>query len=1261
MATITETWTHADTASGISADQGWTTVSGTPKITGNRATAATGASWMATLDPLMATDHYTIECDLATGTTFGAGQARILFRYVNATNFYEFTGEAGGFFITRTVNGIAARLFTIVKPGGAAAAAGQRMRVVVKGTQFSCAVQLAGATTFTTVGTANDSSFPTGKKLGLAVNGSTSTIFFDNFSATDQPKFILVSVPTPSAYEKTASGTPKSGVVRLTASEAPGSNVSIPLTFAGGTAQGGVDYVTIPSSVTLPSGQTTVNINVTPIVRTGVFVGFDRIVRVSPGPAGGYIIDPVLSGDVTIRTLEYDQFGGVVGAAPTLVKRFVNGDGKHIYSDPATGPTGYYRVGMVGNRACIVSPEGNAMFGRGSWNVSAFDGSSNFQSAAATRFGVSNTAAAVGPPVVDFIIRSMSEVGWNYSGGNSSTYAQPIPATGQGTSTLIGVQRPGSIHRKPYCPYNSHQLRSQVGFAGNTRTKNLCANWTSGSRKGAPGSIALPDAFDDPDVMPGAPGAYKNACDYTLSNFIVDPVRFSNLDTHINGPEFAVRTTPWWFWFDFTERDFCTGMANYHLNAGYAIAACPPTMTSAPAVHTQTGPWNYNEPTVWSKQRWKQYLQTKYGTIGALNTAWGTGGFYTTFDSAGGYGVGTGILDENGQHSWFGTDAVRLADCQANLRDDLDEIERLYWHQLIGKLYAQARLVYPRHLAYIHTAGTQDASWIYSQVCAQYCDIVGGDKDFPQRHFYTSLTSGFVALTLSATSGSAVTVTATSASWNRHHRGCLIRNKNGVGYGIIQKVPSNTTVIVEVLQPFASTSLAANTWELRPMADSLWLKFGTPTISWTTVISNDSYFTLWSNGSGSPTLGNAIYNGNPNGGGGGGSPTTFYGFQPNGCDTQQRRADMHKLVEDARYGYTTADGSCPHVGTQWWAALDKWSEGTAFGIISIDCKKYNGATGERSQDGDFYTPVKAMNLARDASLFNEAIVIAPPPPNITGTYHTGDTVVAGTGLPSATVTVFIDNVSAGTATVQGDSTWTRTVTALTAGQVLTAKQNNGTDSTISASTTVLATTIAAPTITGSYVERDTVVNGTGVSGAIVTVRVNDGTQVLDAGQVTVTGGVWTCTLPFQLVQNMVITATQSLGGVDSSASAPVTVTAPAPDRVRIQAVKFIPGVRIEAVLRATVPPAEMARYADPNKHGLHPTPLPAEALEAIRTGRILERRAVLSAKGVFTWVAAQPLLQAKWQIFQDSITASDTSGADGVEGINSTWDGVSWS
>ena len=105
---------------------------------------------------------------------------------------------------------------------------------------------------------------------------------------------------------------------------------------------------------------------------------------------------------------------------------------------------------------------------------------------------------------------------------------------------------------------------------------------------------------------------------------------------------------------------------------------------------------NWQRPILYSKAAWtcnavandtqkfppgQSFLEKKYGTIAALNQAWGTGNFYTSFCDDGGFGTGTGVLDEDGQHvAWFGHDtSVRRADyynqknMNPNLKADLDQ------------------------------------------------------------------------------------------------------------------------------------------------------------------------------------------------------------------------------------------------------------------------------------------------------------------------------------------------------------------------------------------------------------------------------------------------------------------------------------------------------------------------------------------------------------------------------------------------------------
>src|SRR5262249_54487027 len=96
--------------------------------------------------------------------------------------------------------------------------------------------------------------------------------------------------------------------------------------------------------------------------------------------------------------------------------------------------------------------------------------------------------------------------------------------------------------------------------------------------------------------------------------------------------------------------------AGTHEDFGYVLAASNPNMPTSPS-----GGYNYADQTLYAKLALRDFLSAKYGTIGALNAAWGTR--YTTFDTSDrngdagikngqytSYGTGTGFLDENGAH-----------------------------------------------------------------------------------------------------------------------------------------------------------------------------------------------------------------------------------------------------------------------------------------------------------------------------------------------------------------------------------------------------------------------------------------------------------------------------------------------------------------------------------------------------------------------------------------------------------------------------------
>ncbi len=158
---------------------------------------------------------------------------------------------------------------------------------------------------------------------------------------------------------------------------------------------------------------------------------------------------------------------------------------------------------------------------------------------------------------------------------------------------------------------------------------------------------------------------------------------------------------------DETGLSFSSG-SYWCVHAGMAILWSNPVITSQRHYRDKVV-YTYSVDNVnHSKRRLIDNLKKKYGTIAALNAAWQTDGYYTSFDTAGGWGVGTGVIDEDGlrPRSWFGSngapfyghqpgrnDAFNSTRWAPNVKVDLDQI--LY--ESVGAfLGASARVIKAR-------------------------------------------------------------------------------------------------------------------------------------------------------------------------------------------------------------------------------------------------------------------------------------------------------------------------------------------------------------------------------------------------------------------------------------------------------------------------------------------------------------------------------------------------------------------------------------
>jgi len=109
-------------------------------------------------------------------------------------------------------------------------------------------------------------------------------------------------------------------------------------------------------------------------------------------------------------------------------------------------------------------------------------------------------------------------------------------------------------------------------------------------------------------------------------------------------------------------------------------------------------PWvsSYADRKVYTKYALRDFLAARYGSVSALNAAWGSA--YTSFDSEGGWGTGTGLLDEDGRNPWVGQWSDEMASATPAVRADLGDFLYQYAKRYFTVVAAKMRQYAPKHL-----------------------------------------------------------------------------------------------------------------------------------------------------------------------------------------------------------------------------------------------------------------------------------------------------------------------------------------------------------------------------------------------------------------------------------------------------------------------------------------------------------------------------------------------------------------------------------
>ena len=296
--------------------------------------------------------------------------------------------------------------------------------------------------------------------------------------------------------------------------------------------------------------------------------------------------------------------------------------------------TGYFTIAKVGNRWTLVTPDGNAFWMRGVQHASeSFLDPGVLQQ----KYGNVNTWA---------IQRNHRLLSWGFNTLGEYHEGRGLPVGMYGSAAGNPVKLPFIMF--PNVLIQAFNTPERFGL--HDPLKNIVAGTLPQYYKAWRGRMV--DVYD-----PHLADAYRAA--------IVQQDK--SYTGGFEGQSWVLGITPDDMDVLFLLKGGPNGKVNRYSQPVFLIAIAKFSYTSEenPQKH------DFKDPKLYSKYAWVDFLKKKYGTIQALNSAWGSD--YTTFDDDGGYGDGKGLLDEDGRHSaWIGTDFFGLTDTKPAVRADMD-------------------------------------------------------------------------------------------------------------------------------------------------------------------------------------------------------------------------------------------------------------------------------------------------------------------------------------------------------------------------------------------------------------------------------------------------------------------------------------------------------------------------------------------------------------------------------------------------------------
>ena len=254
-----------------------------------------------------------------------------------------------------------------------------------------------------------------------------------------------------------------------------------------------------------------------------------------------------------------------------------------------------------------------------------------------------------------------NDLGVDINGNGNGYYVAQKYAIGQGPSDGF-TARMGTTAR---WAYYVRQQAAAWGFTapGVYSYGPVVTNWTTwadpamGSMPSNKMPFVITHNNSDSAMTAGAKNIYASVWTTVGSSpYFADPYdpKFAASVSAVAQSLSSHPTDPWVMYVFTGQVDQLRGINASHPHLGFVVAATNPVVSSDSHPYRGGGTVTYTDTKNYAKYALHDYLQSVYATPAALNAAWGT--HYTTFDSAGGWGTGTGFLDENGRglcSTWY--------------------------------------------------------------------------------------------------------------------------------------------------------------------------------------------------------------------------------------------------------------------------------------------------------------------------------------------------------------------------------------------------------------------------------------------------------------------------------------------------------------------------------------------------------------------------------------------------------------------------------